>query len=260
MKGFLDTFYNMDTLRGTLVSDQAWQAMLATWPSPPQPPRRWPASAPGRPTSATTCPSIDHPVLVLHGDADQVLPIDKTSKRLPGLIKDMHLTVIEGGPHAIPWTHAGQVNTALLDFLRRGDAMAEKKALVVYAAVYETVEAALADLDTIEQLHKDELIGQYDAAVIDQENGKPHVVKGMDRPHIRVIPEWFGAERCPARSSVRRLRNSRRARPGSSRSGEPTIEKGLDKAFTGAANVVKRAVDATTGEITSELQEALKDA
>ena len=46
--------------------------------------------------------------------------------------------------------------------------MAEKKQLVVYAAAYETVEAALADLDAIEQLHKDEVIGQYDAAVIDQ--------------------------------------------------------------------------------------------
>ena len=42
---------------------------------------------------------------------------------------------------------------------------------------YETVGAALADLDAIEQLHQDELIGQYDAAVIDQEHGKPHVVK-----------------------------------------------------------------------------------
>ena len=40
--------------------------------------------------------------------------------------------------------------------------------------------------------------------------------------------------------------------------GEPTIEKGLDKAFTGAARVVKRTVEATTDEITSELQEALK--
>ena len=95
--------------------------------------------------------------------------------------------------------------------------MAEKKALVVYAASYETVDAALADLDAIEQLHKDELIGQYDAAVIDQENGKPHVVKRMDRPHIRVIPQWFGAGPCPARSSMRRLRNSRPAGPGSSR-------------------------------------------
>ena len=49
--------------------------------------------------------------------------------------------------------------------------MAEEKQLVVYAAAYETVDAALADLDAIEQLHKDELIGQYDAAVIDKEDG-----------------------------------------------------------------------------------------
>src|ERR1700759_1960063 len=54
-----------------------------------------------------------------------------------------------------------------------GDAMAENKQLVVYAAAYATVDAALADLDAIEQLHKDEMIGQYDAAVIDQEDGKP---------------------------------------------------------------------------------------
>ena len=58
------------------------------------------------------------PILVIHGDADQVLPLDKTGQRLPALIKDMELIVIEGGPHAIPWTHAAQVNTALLDFLR----------------------------------------------------------------------------------------------------------------------------------------------
>src|SRR5262249_6106162 len=61
-------------------------------------------------------PSV--PMLVLHGDADQVLPLDKTGQRLPGRIKYMELVVIEGGPHAIAWTHAGQVNTALLDFLR----------------------------------------------------------------------------------------------------------------------------------------------
>jgi pimeloyl-ACP methyl ester carboxylesterase len=63
-------------------------------------------------------PDIDVPVLVLQGDADQVLPLDKTGRRLPGLIHDVRLTVIEGGPHAIPWTHADQVNTALLGFIR----------------------------------------------------------------------------------------------------------------------------------------------
>jgi pimeloyl-ACP methyl ester carboxylesterase len=56
--------------------------------------------------------------VALHSDADQVLSLDKTSKRLPGLIKNVQLTVVESGPHAIPWTHADQVNTALLDFIR----------------------------------------------------------------------------------------------------------------------------------------------
>ena len=117
MKGFLDTFYNTDTLRGTLVSDQAYQAS-------------WNLAVTASATAAVACigtwttdfrddlPKIDVPMLVIQGDADQVLPLDKTGKRLPGLIKDMHLVVVEGAPHAIAWTHAGQVNTALLDFLR----------------------------------------------------------------------------------------------------------------------------------------------
>ena len=138
--------------------------------------------------------------------------------------------------------------------------MAEKQALIVYAAAYETVEAALADLDAIEQLHKDELIGQYDAAVIDQENGKPHVVKRMDRPHIRVIPEWFGGGTLPRKELHEAAAELTANQAGLIVVGEPTIEKGLDKALAGAAKVVKRAVEATTDEITSELQEALKEA
>ncbi len=117
MKGFLDNFYNFDTLRGTLVSDQAWQAS-------------WNLAVTASATAAVACigtwttdfradlPEIDVPILVIQGDADQVLPLDKTGQRLPALIKDIQLTVVEGGPHAIPWTHAAQVNTALLDFIR----------------------------------------------------------------------------------------------------------------------------------------------
>jgi pimeloyl-ACP methyl ester carboxylesterase len=117
MKGFLDTFYNIDTLRGTLVSDQAYQAS-------------WNLAVTASATAAVACigtwttdfrddlPKIDVPMLVVQGDADQVLPIDKTGKRLPGLINDIQLTVIGGGPHAVVWTHAGQVNRALLDFVR----------------------------------------------------------------------------------------------------------------------------------------------
>jgi len=117
MKGFLDTFYNIDTLRGTLVSDQAWQAS-------------WNLAVTASATAAVACigtwttdfrddlPRIDVPMLVIQGDADQVLPLDKTGQRLPHLIKDAELVVVEGAPHAIAWTHAGQVNNALLSFLR----------------------------------------------------------------------------------------------------------------------------------------------
>jgi hypothetical protein len=136
--------------------------------------------------------------------------------------------------------------------------MAEKKQLVVYAAAYEAIDAALADLDAIEQLHKDQMIGQYDAAVVDKEDGKPHVVKRMDRPHIRVIPEWFGGGTLPRKELHEAAEQLTSSQAGLIAVGEPTIEEALDKALTKAARVVKRTVEATTDEITSELQEALK--
>ncbi len=136
--------------------------------------------------------------------------------------------------------------------------MAESKQLVIYAAAYETVEAALADLDAIEQLHKAEIIGRYDAAVIDKENGKPHVVKRMDRPHIRVIPEWFGGGTLPRKELHEAAEQLTANQAGLVAVGEPTIEEAVEKALAKAARVVKRTVEATTDEITSELQEALK--
>jgi hypothetical protein len=136
--------------------------------------------------------------------------------------------------------------------------MADKNQLLLYTAAYETVTAALADLDAIEQLHKDELIGKYDAAVIDKENGKPHIVKRMDRSRMRVIPEWFGGGALPRKELHDAAQELTANQAGLIAVGEATIEKGLDKAFAGAARVVKRSVEATADEITSELQEALK--
>ena len=117
MKGFLDNFYNIDVFGGTLVSDQAFQAS-------------WNVAASASAIATVACiaawetdfradlAKIDVPMLVVQGDADRILPYPNTGKRLPGLIRDMHLVVIEGGPHAIAWTHASQVNQALLDFLK----------------------------------------------------------------------------------------------------------------------------------------------
>jgi pimeloyl-ACP methyl ester carboxylesterase len=116
MKGFVDNFYNFDQLRGKLVSDQAWQASfdLAIAMSAI-------AAVACIPTWETDfradLAKIDVPMLVIQGDADRVLPYEKTGKRLPGLIKDMELVTVEGGPHGIAWTHASQVNDALLRFV-----------------------------------------------------------------------------------------------------------------------------------------------
>ena len=137
--------------------------------------------------------------------------------------------------------------------------MTEKKPMIVYAATYENVSAATADLDAVEQLHKDQLIGSFDAAVIDKEDGKPHVAKRMDRPRIHVIPEWFGGGTLPRKELHEVAEELTASQAGLIAVGEPTIEKALDKALTGASKVVKRTVDATTDEITSELEEALKD-
>jgi non-heme chloroperoxidase len=116
LKGFLDGFYNMDVYAGTLVSEQAFQAS-------------WNLASAMSATAAVACiqtwetdfrqdlPKIDVPVLVVQGDADRVLPLEKSGKRLPGLIKDVKLAVIDGGPHAIAWTHSEQVNRALLEFI-----------------------------------------------------------------------------------------------------------------------------------------------
>ena len=103
--------------------------------------------------------------------------------------------------------------------------MAEKDQLVLYTAAYDTLAAALASLDSIEQLHKDEMIGKYDAAVIDQEDGKPHVVKRMDRPHIRVIPEWFGGGTLPRKDLHDAAEQLTADQAGLIVIGEPTIER-----------------------------------
>jgi hypothetical protein len=136
--------------------------------------------------------------------------------------------------------------------------MDEKGTLIIYAAAYDNVEAAMTDMDAVAQLHEDKMIGQYDAAVIDKWNGKPHVVKRLDRPRKQVIPELFGGGTLPRKELHEAAAQLTASQAGLIAVAEPTFEEGLDKAFTKASKVVKRSVEATTDQITSELQEALK--
>ena len=117
-KHFLDNFYNVDVLGGTRISEQAWQNSFIV-------------AVGASPYAAHACidtwltdfrddlPKIDVPTLLLHGDADRLLPYAATAARLPGLIKDLELVTVEGGPHNIAWTHPDEVNSALLAFLAK---------------------------------------------------------------------------------------------------------------------------------------------
>jgi non-heme chloroperoxidase len=113
---FLNNFYNVDTLGGTRISDRAWQASFIV-------------AAGALPYATSACvdtwltdfrddvAKIGVPTLVVHGTEDRILPYRATAERLPGLIKDVRLVSVEGGPHAIAWTHPEEVNQALLEFL-----------------------------------------------------------------------------------------------------------------------------------------------
>jgi len=115
-KDFLDNFYNVDVLRPERISEQAWQnsfivavgasayaayACVDTWLT----------------DFRADLPKIDVPVLLIHGDADRILPYASTAARLPGLIKDLTFVTVEGGPHNVGWTFPDVVNPALLAFL-----------------------------------------------------------------------------------------------------------------------------------------------
>jgi len=117
-KSFLDNFNNVDVLGGTRISEQAWQNSFIV-------------AVGASPFAAHACvdtwltdfrddlPKIDVPTLLIHGDADRILPYPATAARLPALIKDLTVVTVEGGPHNIAWTHPDEVNSALLAFLAK---------------------------------------------------------------------------------------------------------------------------------------------
>jgi non-heme chloroperoxidase len=118
---FFKNFYNTDVLMGKLVSEQAVQAS-------------WNVAAGCSATASLACVStwhtdfrkdvarIDVPTLIMHGDADRILPIAASGARTAKLIKGAHMVVVPGGPHCITWTHTEIVNRELLAFLGEGKA------------------------------------------------------------------------------------------------------------------------------------------
>ena len=113
---FFSNFYNVDSLKGTKISDEVVRLS-------------WNIGASASPKGTLDCVSawlvdfredlkrINIPVLVMHGDADRILPLASTGKRTPEFVKRSRLVVIDGAPHGMNWTHAEEINRELLTFL-----------------------------------------------------------------------------------------------------------------------------------------------
>lgn len=116
LTGFFHNFYNADLLLGKRISEQAVQAS-------------WNLAAGASATASLACvpawhedfrkdlDRVDVPALVIHGDADRIVPIAASGLRTAALVKHARLVVIPEGPHCITWTHADEVNHELVKFL-----------------------------------------------------------------------------------------------------------------------------------------------
>src|SRR5580692_8009205 len=115
---FFKDFYNTDVYLGKRVSEQAVQAS-------------WNVASMASATASLACvptwgedfrkdmARIDVPTLVIQGDADRIVPFASSGQRTAKLVNGAELVVIKDGPHNIAWTHADEVNAALLNFLAK---------------------------------------------------------------------------------------------------------------------------------------------
>ncbi len=115
---FFKNFYNTDVHLGKRVSEQAMRAS-------------WNVAASASPAASWACvdtwhedfrddvAKIDVPTLVIHGDSDRIVPFSAAGQRTAKLVRGAQLVVIKDGPHNVAWTHAEEVNAALLKFLAK---------------------------------------------------------------------------------------------------------------------------------------------
>lgn len=130
----------------------------------------------------------------------------------------------------------------------------DSEKMVVYTAVYDTKDAALADLAALEELHDRDMLGKYDAAVVDQENGEPHIVKRVDKPGYRIVPELFGGGTLPQKELHEAAAELKTGDAGLIVVGEPTLETAFDEAVTRAIKTAKRSFDSTADELVAALK------
>lgn len=116
--GFLDQFttWFFSTGDGLQVADAVRRealtiALQASDVAAPACIRLWPTDL------RADCAKITVPLLVIHGDGDQNVPLAASSARLPALVPSAQLHVIAGAPHGANVSHTEEWNRLLLGFL-----------------------------------------------------------------------------------------------------------------------------------------------
>jgi len=111
------SFFNLDETLGSRISTEAvrdaWHTAVGASPA-------------GTLASVATWPTdfradlarIDIPVLVMHGTADRILPIEACGPRTHELVRGSEYVAIEGASHGLCWTHADEVNAELVRFFK----------------------------------------------------------------------------------------------------------------------------------------------
>ena len=115
---FYAGFYNTDEFLGTRLSEEAlrnsWNVAAGSGAvASAAAPLTWFTDFRG------DIPKIDVPTLIVHGTADNILPIDATGRLFSRLLPEAEYVEIEGAPHGLLWTHADEINEVLLRFLAR---------------------------------------------------------------------------------------------------------------------------------------------
>jgi pimeloyl-ACP methyl ester carboxylesterase len=117
---FYQDFYNLDQTLGSKISQEV---VTANWHTAT---RSAPVAAYAVVSSwiedfredVEAVRDAAKPTLILHGTEDNILPIDVTGRRFHQAVPAAQYVEVEGAPHGLLWTHADEVNKALLDFVK----------------------------------------------------------------------------------------------------------------------------------------------
>ena len=117
LSGFLQKFFNLDKKKDAISDEVLQYNKSMAWLASPIATQDCVKAFSGT-DFRDDLKKMTVPTLIVHGDSDQIVPVEVSGKRSAASIKGSRLEMIKGGPHGIATTHAEKVNALMLDFLR----------------------------------------------------------------------------------------------------------------------------------------------